>query len=508
MLNSDPLKKNIVLKMLGIVKDFPGVRALDQVSFDLRKGEVHALVGENGAGKSTLMKILGSVYPHGSFQGNIILDGKPAVFHSIRDSEKAGIALIHQELNLVENMTVAENIFLGDELVRKGTIDRYGMIQSAQDLLDAFGFEIDARSEISELGIGNRQLVEIAKALRKQSRILILDEPTAALSNAEIELLFKQLKSLCKQGAAMVYISHKLEEVVQIANRITVLRDGRSVGTGDVDQWTRNSIINAMVGRELSALFPAIPSYKGKLLLELKNVNVADPKNAHKKYLSNISLRLYRGEILGIAGLMGSGRTEILSTIFGNPPGVKTDGFVLAEGKEIKSSFDAVFNGISFVPEDRKNQGLVLHGSILDNISLVHWDKFTRFGVVDINMARKESESVCKQLNIRAASLDYNVDYLSGGNQQKVVFGKWLLREPKILLLDEPTRGIDVGAKAEIFKLINEFKNRGMGIIFVSSELPEIIGMCDRVIVVKKGAIVGEVKKEDLTQEKIMGLAV
>jgi len=495
--------------MRGITKDFPGVRALDGVSFDVRPGEIHALVGENGAGKSTLIKILGGVYPHGNFRGEIVLDGSPVRFSSVRDAETAGIAVIHQELALVRHMTVGENIFLGDEPLRRGLVDRDRIHLEAGEIMDKLGLDVDVRAEVVGLGVAEQQLVEIAKALRKQSRILVLDEPTAALAGHEVEVLFGIMRGLRGEGKSLVYISHRIDEVLGIADRITVLRDGKAVWTRDVSECSRASVVRAMVGREFKEMFPKAPHEPGRVLLEVRNVSVEDPDVPGRTLLQNVSFTVRAGEIVGIAGLMGAGRTELLMTIFGNPPG-PWRGEVLVEGKPvaIRGPGDAIRAGLALVPEDRKRFGLVPGAPVAQNLSLAHLREFCTLGVVDRDREYDRCRQVTAELDIRAPSLETEVRTLSGGNQQKVVLGKWLLRPPKVLFLDEPTRGIDIGAKVEIHRLMSELTARGMGVVMVSSELPEILGAADRVIVLCEGRVAGEVSADEATAEKIMHLAI
>lgn len=495
-----------ILKMINITKDFPGVRALENVSLSVEKGEIHALVGENGAGKSTLMKILSGVYPHHSFDGVLELNGKKVQFNSTAESEKAGIAIIHQELALVNYLSVAENIFLGDEISSCGFINYNKMVSEAQKLMDDLQLDINVQTETGELGIGKQQLVEIAKALKKESNILVLDEPTAALTEFETVHFLKLLKGLAAEGKTIIYISHKLEEVFEICDRITVLRDGQTVKTDLTSNWSRQSLINAMVGRELSDMFPKVETKSGDVLFEVESLNVINPLMGLRDVLSNVSFKLRKGEVLGIAGLIGAGRTELLSTIFGIAPGLITSGRVLLEGREIDFSapMQAISNGLAFVTEDRKNSGLVLGLSIKENISIVNLNDFCSFGFVNEDAEITKCKELFKKLDIRGSSINVAVETLSGGNQQKTVLGKWLLTNPKILLLDEPTRGIDVGAKVEIYNLINNLKLNGVGIIVVSSELPEVIGICDRVLVMKEGKISAELTGDNITQEKIM----
>jgi D-xylose transport system ATP-binding protein len=497
---------DIIMIMRGITKDFPGVRALDDVTFDVKKGEIHALVGENGAGKSTLMKILSGVYSNSSFSGQMLLYGKKVQFNSTSDSEKAGISIIHQELALANNLTVAENIFLGDEKVKFGFVNFNAMVSEAGKLMDGLGLEINVKSETGMLGVGKRQLIEIAKALRKKSSILVLDEPTSALTETESGHLLKLLKELSEKGTSVIYISHKLEEVFAISDRITVLRDGKTVKTDFTENWTRQTLIAAMVGRELSDMFPRIQAKPGELLFEAKNITVKHPEIADKMILDDISFSLREGETLGIAGLIGSGRTELLSTIFGASPGLLIKGGLFINGKvcTVKNPGQAIDNGIAYVTEDRKYSGLVLNLSVKDNMSLAHLESFCQAGFIKGSKEALKCGELFNQLDIRGGGLNAETASLSGGNQQKTVLGKWLIKTPKILLLDEPTRGIDVGAKVEIYNLINKFKAKGMGIIIVSSELPEIIGICDRALVMKEGRISAELTGDNITQEKIM----
>ncbi len=510
MFHSKTTKQNYmaeqILKMINITKDFPGVRALENVSLSVEKGEIHALVGENGAGKSTLMKILSGVYPHHSFEGALELEGRKVHFNSTADSEKAGIAIIHQELALVNYLSVAENIFLGDEKSNFGFINYNAMVSEAQKLMDDLQLDINVQTETGELGIGKQQLVEIAKALKKESNILVLDEPTAALTEFETEHFLKLLKGLAAEGKTIIYISHKLEEVFEICDRITVLRDGQTVKTDLTSNWSRQTLINAMVGRELSDMFPKVETKIGDVLFEVQNLNVINPLLGLRDILSNVSFKLRKGESLGIAGLIGAGRTELLSTIFGVAPGLITSGRVFIDGNEIdfKTPMQAISNGLAFVTEDRKNSGLILGQTIKENISIVNLNRFCSFGFVNEDEEITKCKELFKKLDIRGSSINVAVETLSGGNQQKTVLGKWLLNNPKILLLDEPTRGIDVGAKVEIYNLINNLKLNGVGIIVVSSELPEVIGICDRVLVMKEGKISAELTGDNITQEKIM----
>jgi D-xylose transport system ATP-binding protein len=496
-----------LLEMKEITKEFPGVKALDNISLSIYPSEIHALVGENGAGKSTLIKILAGVYPYNQYQGKILLNDKEIKFKSVDDSEKSSIAVIHQELALEKYLTVAENIFLGNEPASFGLVDWNQMVSSSQQLIEQYGFNIDARAEVYKLGIGDQQIIEIAKALRKNSRILILDEPTAALSENETELLFEILVKLRKSGVTMIYVSHKLDEIFKIADRVTVFRDGKSIATGVISEWDKDKLIKSMVGRELKEIFPVVNVKTGKEVLKVERLSIENPESKGKFLLQDISFSSKEGEIVGISGLIGAGRSELLLSVFGVAPGIIRDGKISVENKEIKSLKDAVKNGVALIPEDRKNMGLVLGLPIVENLSMVCLDDFINMGLIDSNEEFKECNVVYNQLSIKAFSLRALVETLSGGNQQKIVFGKWLLNNPKLLLLDEPTRGVDVGAKVEIYQLINELKKKGTSIIFVSSELPEVLGISDRIIVIRRGKISAEFKREEATQEKIMSAA-
>jgi D-xylose transport system ATP-binding protein len=497
-----------LFEMRDIVKEFPGVRALDGVSVTLDPGEFHALVGENGAGKSTLMKVLSGVYPAGSFEGQILIENEPRKFRNVRESEAAGISIIFQELSLVKELTVGENIFLGQEPSRFGVIDWSELYHKASTLLRDLQLNIDPRIHVGRLGIGQQQLVEIAKALSKNARILVLDEPTAALTEAEVETLFSILRKLKDRGVAMVYISHKLDEVFRLSDRITVLRDGRTVGTHNASELTRKRVIELMVGREVNDIFPEAHHQFTDNALEVDGLAVYSTDGRTTKLVDNVSFTVRGGEVLGIAGLMGSGRTEVLSAIFGAWKG-NVKGSVKVNGLhvEIGSPADAIRLGISFVTEDRKRYGLILDQTIRDNITLAGLKSLS--GPVLTNQA-KEMRAARRQmdsLRIKARSPMTIAGTLSGGNQQKVVLGKWLLTEPKILFLDEPTRGIDVGAKQEIYTEINKLAKEGLAIVLVSSELPEILGMSDRILVLHDGKVTGEFDRSEASPEKVMAAA-
>ena len=497
-----------ILAAAGLVKRFGGVRALDGVSFDLRAGEVHALVGENGAGKSTLIRILCGVHPHGRYEGRVLLDGRCARFDGVADAKRAGIAVIHQELALVKHMTVGENIFLGDEPGRAGLVDWDGLYARASRLLRQVGLSVDARTEVIRLGIAQQQLVEIAKAVRAAGRILILDEPTAALADHEVDTLCAILRDLRLRGTAIIYISHKLDEVFRVADRITVLRDGRTAGSAPAGRWTREEVVRAMVGRQMTELFPKVAHAPGAPLLEVEGLCVADADVPGRMLLQDVSFSVRGGEVLGIAGLMGAGRTELLMTLFGQAPG-SWRGAVRVAGRavRIRRPADAIRAGLALVPEDRKRHALTTTFSVLHNLTMANLERFCRLGVLDARRELASARRAAQALDIRTPSLQAAVETLSGGNQQKVVLGRWLLREPRVLLLDEPTRGIDVGAKAEIHRLIGELTGRGLAVVLASSELPEILAAADRVLVLRRGRPAGCFPRGEATAERIMAAA-
>ena len=496
------------LEMRNITKSFPGVRALDGVSLDLRRGEIHALVGENGAGKSTLMKVLGGVYPHPQYGGEIYIDGRVEQFSGVRDAEKSGIAVIFQELSLVREMSVGENIFLGREPRKFGVIRWEELYRSARALLDDLHLSIDPHTPIRNLGIGQQQLVEIAKALSHNARILVLDEPTAALTDSEVETLFGILSKLRARGVGMIYISHKLNEVLRISDRITVLRDGKTVGTNTVANWTEPQIIARMVGREVGDIFPVMDHARGEVIFAAENFSVEDPILAGKKLVDNVSFSVKRGEVLGIAGLMGAGRSDLLMAIFGAHAG-RVSGVLKLDGRtvHIKNPADAIKQGIGFVTEDRKRFGLVLDQTILNNMTLAGLRRISGRFVTSVDAESAAGERSMKELRVKANSVFTIAGTLSGGNQQKVVLAKWLLTNPRVLFLDEPTRGIDVGAKQEIYAEINKLAKSGLAIVLVSSELPEVLGMSDRVLVLHEGRLTGEFTRAEATPEAVMACA-
>lgn len=496
------------LEMRNIAKAFPGVRALDGVDFDLVPGEVHALVGENGAGKSTLMKILGGVYPHPQYEGQIWIDGEERHFGSVRDAERAGIAVIYQELSLVQEMAVGENIFLGREPKKFGVIRWEEMHRRARELLADLHLPIDPQTPVKSLGIGQQQLIEIAKALSHNARILVLDEPTAALTDSEVETLFGILNKLRSRGVGMIYISHKLGEVFRISDRITVLRDGKTVGTNPTSEWTEAAIIERMVGREVGDIFPTVNHTQGEVVLEVRNVSLDDPVKVGKKLVDDVSFSVKRGEVLGIAGLMGAGRSDLLMALFGAHAG-KFSGDIFVSGSRVQISgpADAIKQGIGFVTEDRKRFGLVLDQTILNNMTLASLAKISGRFVTSVDAEAAAGERAMKDLRVKANSVFTIAGTLSGGNQQKVVLAKWLLTNPRVLFLDEPTRGIDVGAKQEIYAQINDLAASGLAIVLVSSELPEVLGLADRVIVLHEGRVTGEFTRASATPEKVMACA-
>ena len=497
-----------LLEMRNITKSFPGVRALDGVSFDLNQGEVHALVGENGAGKSTLIKILAGVYPHPDYGGEIILEGSERRFGNVRDSEKAGIAIIFQELSLVKDLSVAENIFLGREPRRFGVINWEKLYSRAQNLLDDLRLSIDPLTPVRNLGIGQQQLVEIAKALSQDARIVVLDEPTAALTDAEVETLFGILNKLRARGVAMIYISHKLDEVFRLTDRITVLRDGRTIGTDATSDLDEARVIAKMVGREVGQIFPVSKHERGEVIFEARNITVEDPSVPGKLLVDRVGFSARKAEVLGIAGLMGSGRSELLMAIFGAHAGRKSaEMFVDQKPVQINQPSDAIRHGIGFVTEDRKRYGLVLDQTILKNMTLAGLRKLSGRFVTNEDAEAAAGERSAQDLRIKANSVFTIAGTLSGGNQQKVVLAKWLLTNPRVLFLDEPTRGIDVGAKQEIYAQINRLAESGLAIVLVSSELPEVLGLSDRVIVLHEGRITGEFTRSEATPEAVMSCA-
>jgi D-xylose transport system ATP-binding protein len=497
-----------LLEMRNITKTFPGVRALDGVTLDLFPGEFHALVGENGAGKSTLMKVLSGVYPYGSYDGDILVEGQVRQFQRVRDAEEAGIAIIFQELALIRDLSIGENIFLGREPHRFGIIRWEELYRRARSLLDELHLPLDPRTPIGQLGIGQQQLVEIAKALSQDARILILDEPTAALTDSEVETLFKILDRLRQRGVGMIYISHKLDEVFRLSDRITVLRDGQTVSTELTTELDEPRVIARMVGREVGDIFPQADHERGQTIFEARKITVEDPNISGKMLVNQVSFSVRRGEVLGIAGLMGAGRSDLLMAIFGAHAG-RVTGEILIEGRPVRinSPGDANKHGIGFVTEDRKRFGLVLDQTILNNMTLAALNRMSGRFITHDGEEAVAGKSAMSDLRVKAPSVYTVTGTLSGGNQQKVVLAKWLLTNPRILFLDEPTRGIDVGAKQEIYAQVNKLARAGLAIVLVSSELPEVLGLSDRVLVLHEGCVTGEFTRIDVTPEKVMACA-
>ncbi len=501
---------NKILEMKNITKTFPGVKALDEVNLSVEEGEIHFIVGENGAGKSTLMKVLSGVHKTGTYSGEIIFNNERREFNGIKDSEKAGLAIIYQELALVPDLTVFENIYLGHEITRSyGVIDWNETIVNASEQLKKVNLRVNPSEKVGNLNVGKQQLVEIAKALSKEVKLLILDEPTAALNEDDSDNLLKLLVELKKHGITSIMISHKLKEVTAIADSVTVLRDGKTICTLHGDEINTNVIIKNMVGREINDIYPKRENFiTDEVVLETKNWSAFD--NAKNKHvIKDASIKLRKGEIVGLAGLMGAGRTEFALSLFGNPKKYNVSGELLISNKKtnFKHTKDAIRAGIAYVSEDRKGDGLILIQDIKQNISIANLKSLANAGVINENEEIIEGENYRKQLDIKTPSINQTVANLSGGNQQKVALSKWLFTKPDILILDEPTRGIDVGAKFEIYTLINELIEKGMSIIMISSELPELLAMSDRVYVVAEGIVTGELGKEEATQENVMKLA-
>ena len=497
-----------VLSAGQLVKRFPGVTALGGVSFALYPGQVHALCGENGAGKSTLIKILAGVHAHGSYEGTLWLGGREVRFGSTRDAEAAGIAVIHQELALVPEMTVAENLCLGHAPTRRGLIDWDAVYTNADRVLKSAKIALDPTTEVRRLGVAERQLVEIAKALGKQPKVLILDEPTAALSDSEVARLLDVVRDLQARGIAAVYISHKLDEVFGVADRITVLRDGKSVASSATSQTTPDRVIADMVGRPISELFPRRSSSPGRVLLSVSGLSVA-PRAGAKARLAEVSFDVRAGEVLGIGGLMGAGRTELLRHLFG-AYGVRLTGSVSLAGKPLdaRTPDRALGAGLALVSEDRKRHGLFLDSSVGFNLSLSSLNRQNPYRLLDEGAELTRSRELFASLRVNAPGLETAVRTLSGGNQQKVVLGKALLTDPQVLLLDEPTRGIDVSAKLEVYELINRLCEAGKAVVLVSSELPELLGMSDRIVMLAEGRVGGSFSRADATQERLMAAAL
>jgi len=501
---------DIILDIRNVTKQFPGVTALSDVSLQIKRGEIHGLCGENGAGKSTLMKILSGVYPFGTYEGTILYEGQELRLGegSIQEAIKKGIAIVYQELTLVPNMNVGENVYLGKEPTENGSINWNKLYSDTRDILQRYNLDVDPQTPVKDLGVGKQQMVEIAKALSENAKILILDEPTSALSEAEIASLMDILRSLKSHGVTCIYITHKLDEFFRITDTVTVLRDGKTVVTKPTSELNQQQLVSYMVGREMKERFPKGNRKPGDVIFEVEDLHAEDPSDSTRMLLRGVSLNVRQGEILGIAGLMGSGRTELVTTIFGEY-GKVVKGTIKLQNRELKinSARDAMQFGISLVPEDRKRLGLVLIQSILKNISLPNLDRFASFFRINADEELAAANQQARNLAIKAPHMEVAAETLSGGNQQKVVIAKWLLSNPKVLILDDPTRGIDVGAKYEIYKLMNELAEQGVAIIMISSDLEEVLGMSDRVMVMCEGRSSPILELADATQEHIMKLA-
>jgi putative multiple sugar transport system ATP-binding protein len=495
-----------ILAMRGITKSFPGVTALRDVEFSVRRGEIHAICGENGAGKSTLMKILSGVHPHGTYSGEVVFDGELCSFSGIRDSEARGIVIIHQELALVPQLSIAENLFLGNELAQRGMIDWNRTNHEAEQHLRRVGMRENPTLAAGALGVGKQQLVEIAKALSKKVRLLILDEPTAALNDDDSAHLLGLLRGLRDDGITCVVISHKLGEVIEIADTVTILRDGRTIETLDAGAVTEARLIAGMVGRDLEHRFPPREPHVGDEVLRIEDWTVHSVTNPDRLVVDNATLTLRRGEVVGLAGLMGAGRTELAMSVFGRSYGTDISGRVFKDGREIdvRTPEAAIRNGIAYVSEDRKRYGLNLVTDVKQNVSAAGLGLLSKRGWVNEHEEYAVAERFRAALRIKTPSVQTGVRTLSGGNQQKVVLAKWMFTEPDVLILDEPTRGVDVGAKYEIYTIVNSLAEQGKAVLVISSELPELLGLCDRIYTLSAGRITGEVPRADATQELLM----
>jgi putative multiple sugar transport system ATP-binding protein len=500
-----------ILEMRDITKEFSGVKALDGVNLKVKQGEIHAIVGENGAGKSTLMNILSGVYPYGTYGGDIVYDGETARFAGIRDSERCGIVIIHQELALVPQLSIGENMFLGNEQRAEGgiggTIDWDATHTRSTELLRTVGLDESSMALIKDISVGKQQLVEIAKALSKNVRLLILDEPTAALNDDDSNRLLGLLKRFRQDGMTSILISHKLSEVEQVADKITVIRDGSSIETIDKnsDEISEQRIIKSMVGREITDRFPKRESNIGDVVFEVRNWSAFHPLY-DRKVVDNVNLNVRRGEVVGISGLMGAGRSELAMSVFGKlyGRGISGEVYIKGEKAQLNSVPAAIAKKIAYVTEDRKTSGLILSNPIRVNTTLADLGRVSNKGVIDEDIEKKLAEEYSDRFGVKRASNEQNVENLSGGNQQKVLLGKWMFTEPDILILDEPTRGIDVGAKYDIYLFINELVAQGKAVLMISSEMPELLGMCDRIYVMNEGSIVAELAQEEASQERIM----
>lgn len=490
------MDNNYILTLKNITKEFPGVKALDDVTINIERGTIHGLVGENGAGKSTLIKVLAGIYQPN--KGEIILDGKPCRFNSPIEARRAGISVVHQEIKLAEPLSVAENMFLGNVQLKNGLVDWKGMRRRAREIVEDLGMDIDINAQVSSLTVAKKQIVEIMHAINNHSRILIMDEPSAVLTDRELEVMFRIVKQLRDKGITIIYISHRLDEIFGLCSNVSVLRDGRHIDTIPVASVDRQGLINMMVGREMGQEYPKEVGNVGGTILEVKNLS--------RGILQDISFEVKSGEVFGISGLVGAGRTELARAILGiDKP---ESGEVYVRGKKVhyRTFADAIRDGLGLIPEDRKLQGLVQIMSVKRNTTLVNMKRVLRAGVISSSLEEKLSREYADKLHVVTPSMETEVQYLSGGNQQKVVIAKWLFQNSEILFLDEPTRGIDVGAKAEIYRLINRMAKEGKTIIMISSEMPELLGMCDRIMVMHEGHKMGELNADEATQEKIMAL--
>jgi D-xylose transport system ATP-binding protein len=511
-----------LLEMRGITRTFPGVRALDGVDFDLRGGEIHALVGENGAGKSTLLRVLGAVHAYPTYQGDVLVDGAVRRFRSVRDAEAAGIAVVYQELSLVAPLTVAENIVLGHEPRRFGVVDAVVMRECATRAMAALHVALDVDTPVERLGLGRQQLVEIAKALARDARVLVLDEPTAALTSGEVDALFEVLNRLRARGIGIIYVSHRIAEVFRMADRITVLRDGRSVGTGPVGDFDERRMVALMVGRTVDTLFPGPRPAAGPIVLDVKHLSVEDPhaprRTPHRRggtapasarlLVDDVSFTVHAGEVLGMGGLIGAGRTELLLALFGAAPGRCTR-TLLVSGHivTIRTPREAMAHGLALLGEDRARLGLFPDQPVTGNITLAALRRVSLGVVTSPARERNAAERVIRELGIHPRDPQVRAGTLSGGNQQKVLLGRWLLTEPRVLLLDEPTRGVDVGAREEIYAQIDRLARQGLAIVVVSSDLPELVGLSDRVLVLRQGRVAAQFDREHVTAEAVMEAA-
>jgi putative multiple sugar transport system ATP-binding protein len=501
-----------ILEMKNITKTFPGVIALNNVNLKVKSGEIHALCGENGAGKSTLMKVLSGVHPHGTYTGDILFSGSLCEFKDIRQSEHLGIVIIHQELALIPFLSIAENIFLGNERQKNGIVDWSETTRATKELLTKVGLNESPNTLIANISVGKQQLVEIAKALSKEVSLLILDEPTAALNEDDSDNLLELIKGLKSQGITSILISHKLNEISKVADSITILRDGAAIETLDTknDKITEDRIIKGMVGRELVNRYPTREPNISEVIFEVKNWNAYHPVSRERKICDNVNINIRKGEVVGIAGLMGAGRTELAMSVFGKSYGKRISGQIFKDGKEVhlNNVNKAIENGLAYVTEDRKAYGLILIDHIKGNITLANLKRISKHGIINENEEIIKAQELREKLNIKCSGILQKTGDLSGGNQQKVILGKWIFAEPDILIMDEPTRGIDVGAKYEIYTIINGLADEGKGVLFISSELPELLGMCDRIYVMNEGKIIGELSAKEASQEKIMKMII